>query len=263
MNTHFPSGGMKPEYLSPACFRQYPELLAFQSTRNGGTSKGPYRSLNLGLNTADDEENIRENTRDLAAAAGFDHQRMVSSDQVHGTAILHAEKPGRYPGYDAFITGNSNIFLCIYTADCYPVLLYDPVNRAAGAAHAGWKGTAGEIVMKTVEAMMVRFGTRPRDCIAWVGAGISADAYEVGPEVAEAFPSDCCAVRAAERNVNKYLLDLSAANYRQLLAAGIQEANIERAPFCTFRDSSLFFSYRRDNGATGRMASIIGIKPFL
>lgn len=256
-----PPAGMKPEYITPACFDLYPELLALQTRRFGGVSSGPFRSLNLGINTRDNPENIRENTLRLSREAGFDPAMMVSSDQVHGTAILHAEEPGRYPGYDAFITGCRGLFLCIYTADCYPVLLYDPVNMAAGAAHAGWKGTAGGIVTKTVKAMGERFGTRPSECVAFIGAGIAEAAYEVGPEVAEAFPSDCCSLAISAVNGEKYHLDLSEANYRQLLASGIPAVNIERSPFCSFRESTMFFSYRRDNGNTGRMASIIGIRP--
>jgi polyphenol oxidase len=250
---------MKPEYITPACFGHYPELLALQSTRLGGESTGPYTSLNLGINTLDETEKVLENTRILALAAGFDASMLVSSDQVHGTSILVAEKPGRYTGHDAFITGKENLYLCIYTADCYPVLLYDPANRAVGAAHAGWKGTAGGIVMKTLEAMHRQFGTEPGQCIVWIGTGISAGAYEVGPDVAEAFHSDCCAPRPAAGGNEKYQLDLSMANYLQLLASGVREAHIERSPFCTFRDSGLFYSWRRDNGVTGRMASIIGL----
>ncbi|NTV97761.1 MAG: peptidoglycan editing factor PgeF [Chlorobiaceae bacterium] len=251
---------MKPEYITPACFGHFPELVALQSTRRGGASSGHFSSLNLGINTPDEQENVRENTRILSLAAGYDPSTLVSGDQVHGTSILHAEKPGRYNGYDAFITGCRNLFLCIYTADCFPVLLYDPVNRAAGAVHAGWKGTAGGIVMKTLDAMHGSFGTNPSQCVAWIGAGISRDAYEVGAEVAGAFHSDCCAPSAAASGNEKYLLDLSLSNYRQLLVSGVRDANIERSPFCTFRDSSLFFSYRRDKGLTGRMASIIGMK---
>ncbi len=250
-----------PEYLSPSCFGTFPELVALQSTRMGGVSNGPFRSLNLGITTTDDAENVRENTSILSSAAGFDPAGLVSSDQVHGTSILIAEKPGRYPGYDAFITRTANLFLCIYTADCYPVLIYDPVNRAAGAAHAGWKGTAGRIVVKTLEAMHESFGTKPSECTVWIGSGISAGAYEVGGEVAEAFPSECCLPATSEEDGEKKQLDLSLANYLQLVRSGIPETNIGRSPFCTFRDSDLFYSYRRDNGITGRMASIIGMKP--
>lgn len=252
---------MNPEFVNPACFGLYPELLALQSTRIGGISSAPYATLNLGSNTGDEAENIRGNFRRLARSAGFDPAMTVSSDQVHGTAILLAQKPGRYPGYDAFITGTKGLFLCIFTADCFPVLVYDPVTQSAGAAHAGWKGTAGEIVRKMLEAMTMNFGTRASDCTAFIGAGISSGAYEVGGEVASAFPSVCCAPAGMEREGEKYLLDLSLANYRQLLDSGIREVNIERSPFCTFRESGLFYSYRRDNGRTGRMASIIGLKP--
>ncbi|MEI6756292.1 MAG: peptidoglycan editing factor PgeF [Chlorobium sp.] len=252
-----------PEYIVPKCFRGYPELVALQSTRNGGISTAPYASLNLGTNTGDRVENVYENTRRLCATAGIDPGQMVSSDQVHGTAILLAEKPGRYPGYDGFITDKKNLFLSVFTADCYPVLLFDPRHRAVGAVHAGWKGCAGKIVMKTIEAMVKNFNTIPEETVAFTGTGISATAYEVGPDMIEKFPAECCRLSTnSSPEKDKYLLDLARANYLQLLASAIPEANIEQSLFCSYRDSNIFFSYRRDNGTTGRMLSLIGIRSF-
>jgi YfiH family protein len=247
------------EYIVPGCFRQYHELIALQSTRNGGVSEGDYFSLNVGRNTGDGAEKVHENTLRLCAASGIDAKQLVCSEQVHGTAILTAEKPGYYSGYDAFITHKKNLFLCIFTADCYPVLLYDPRHQASGAVHAGWKGTADGIVMKTIEAMQTRFNSVPAECFAYIGTGISSEAYEVGPDVALKFPSNFCQ-RSTGQEKELYHLDLGMANYQQLLASGIPPSNIERSPFCSVRDNNLFFSYRRDQGKTGRMASLIGVR---
>ncbi len=247
------------KYILPGCFCQYNELIALQSTKNGGVSDGAFSSLNLGRNTGDLTEKVHENTRLLCAAKGIDPRQLVTSDQVHGTAILFAEKPGHYPGYDAFITDKRNLFLCVFTADCYPVIIYDPRNKASGAVHAGWKGSAGEIVIKTIEAMQKRFNSLPAECLAYIGTGISPEAYEVGQDVAMRFPSDCCQQSPNGEKNEKYLLDLGMVNYRQLLAAGIPSSNIERSPYCSVRDSNLFFSYRRDQGKTGRMVSLIGV----
>ncbi len=248
------------EYIAPDCFRQYHELIALQSTRKGGVSNGAYSSLNLGRNTGDCIEYIQENTRRLCQTACIDPEHLVSSEQVHGTAILVAEKPGHHHGYDALITDRKNLFLCVFTADCYPVLIYDPRHRASGAVHAGWKGSAGGIVIKTIEAMQRRFNTLPSECLAYIGTGISAEAYEVSREVALEFPPDSYKHSRCRHTAEKYLLDLGMVNYRQLLASGILPSNIERSPFCSVRDSTLFFSYRRDQGKTGRMLSLIGVR---
>lgn len=256
------TGKIKPlpaEYIAPACFRQYGDLIALQSTRNGGVSEGAYFSLNLGSNTGDEAERVHENTIRLCTALGIDAGQLVSSVQVHGTAILAAEKPGHYQGFDAIITDKKDLFLCIFTADCYPVLIYDPQHNASGAIHAGWKGSAGGIVMKTIEAMQARFNTIPEKCLAYIGTGISPQAYEVGREVALEFPPDSYQHSPFRHKEEKYLLDLGMVNYRQLLASGIPPSNIERSPFCSVSNSELFYSYRRDHGNTGRMVSLIGV----
>ncbi len=250
---------LKEKYIVPDCFLPYRELIALQSTRNGGRSEGAFSSLNLGSNTGDIKEHVEENVQSLCADVGINPERLVTSRQVHGTEILFAENPGNYDGYDALITDRKNLFLCIFTADCYPVLIYDPSHHASGAVHAGWKGSAGAIVMKTIEAMRERFNTLPEECLAWIGTGISFEAYEVGQEVALEFPAGSCKCSPDRHNEQKYLLDLALVNYRQLLASGVPPANIERSPFCSLRDSNLFFSYRRDQGETGRMVSLIGV----
>ncbi len=250
---------MIPEYIVPNCFRHHPELIALQSTRKGGVSKGKYSGLNLGSNTGDRPDLVDENTRRLCSVAGINPERLVRSDQVHGTEILSAEKPGRYNGYDSLITDKTNLFLCIFTADCYPVLLYDPKHHASGAIHAGWKGAAGQIVVKTIAAMKIRFNSVPAECLAWIGTGISATAYEVDKAVAKEFPPDTGTRSPFSPDEEKYLLDLGLVNYRQLLGSGVPASNIERSSFCSYSDKDLFFSYRRDQGKTGRMVSLIGV----
>lgn len=250
---------MIPEYIVPGCFRGYQGLIALQSTRKGGVSNGEYSSLNLGSNSGDRMELVDENTRCLCSAAGIHPEQLVCSEQVHGTEILFAEEPGQYHGYDSLVTNKNNLFLCIFTADCYPVLIYDPRHKASGAIHAGWKGTAGQIVVKTIAAMRRHFNSIPAECLAFIGTGISANAYEVDREVAKEFPPDTCKRSTLWPDEEKYLLDLGLVNYRQLLASGIAASNIERSPYCSFVDSELFFSYRRDQGKTGRMVSLIGI----
>ena len=249
-----------PKYIIPECFREFSDLVALQTTRTGGVSEGPYSSLNLGINTLDTAERVHENTLRLCASAGINPTRIVSSVQVHGTEILTAENPGSYHGYDAFITDKKNLFLCILTADCYPVLIFDPRHQATGAVHAGWKGSAGRIVMKTIAAMQKNFNSLPAECLAYIGTGISSDIYEVGDEIAREFPPENSRRSLFSMEDNKYMLDLGTVNFQQMLDSGIPASNIERSQFCSYRDSGMFYSYRRDNGTTGRMVSLIGVR---
>lgn len=248
---------MHPEYIVPEQLSGIDGLVALQTTRKGGVSPAPFLSLNLGRNTGDRPENVRENTLRLCRSLGIYPEQLAGSDQVHGTEVLHVREPGFHKGYDALVTSACAVYLCIFTADCFPVLLFDPKNRAVAAVHAGWKGTAGGIVMKTIAFMRQLFGTDPAGLVAWIGTGISQAEYEVDAAVAGQFPA---ADRLqADQDGKKFFLDLAAANSAQLAEAGVPATHTGRSPFCASRDKDMFYSYRRDAGLTGRMASIIGL----
>jgi polyphenol oxidase len=244
--------------VRPPVFSGLSDVVAVQTTRKGGCSPSPYASLNLGAHTADDTRRVEENFRRLNDFLDLPGEGIVLTEQVHGTEIRLVDRPGKVSGFDALITATPGIFPGIVTADCYPVLVHDPEHRASAAIHAGWQGTAGRITEKTIEAMREAFGTRPEACLAWVGTGISAERYEIGGEVADHFGERY--LRSVTGEKGKFLLDLSLANRDQLLAAGIPAERIECSAWCTSRDSELFFSYRRDRGATGRMLSLIGVR---
>jgi YfiH family protein len=249
---------MKKLFIQPEIFSRHHNICALQTTRHGGVSPKPFASLNLGHSTPDNPANVLRNKEILCGHLGIDPSSLVTADQVHGTTICEAAEGGhRREGFDAFITDTANVFLCILTADCYPILLYDPEHNAAGAVHAGWKGTAANAAGKTVEAMKERFGSSPSSCLAYIGAGISGNAYEVGREVADRFSGKHLTALPDGRT----LLDLASANLDQLLEAGIPDSHIEVSPFCTVRNNRDFFSYRREKGQTGRMIALIGIKP--
>ncbi|MCF8217109.1 MAG: peptidoglycan editing factor PgeF [Chlorobium sp.] len=246
----------RKEYIVPDLFRKIQNLVALQTTRCGGVSPHPYDSLNFGLNTGDSRENIEQNTLRLCHLLGITDNRLACSDQVHGTSIFHAIAPGFYPGYDAFVTAEKELFLCIFTADCFPVLLCDTETMSVAAIHAGWKGTAGHIVTKTIDVMRERFGSDPKNLLAWIGTGISQSAYEVDAGVAEAFEKEHL---APSREYGKFNLDLAGANRSQLIKAGVPESQVECSALCTSDDAALYYSYRRDAGRTGRMLSMIGV----
>ena len=240
----------------PLLFSQFPNLLAAESTRHGGVSPPPYHSLNIGVFTNDNPENIRENRYRLFQSLGISEAQVAHSHQVHGEEILLAERAGQYEGYDALITAQSGLFLSVTVADCTPILVYDPVQKAVAAIHAGWRGTAARIVFKTMKAMETHFQTRPQDCLAYVGTCIDECSYEVGKEVAVHFEEKFTRLGPEP---GKFLLDLKSANAAQLLDAGVPESQIEISPFSTVLHNADYFSYRKEGGETGRMLGIIGI----
>jgi YfiH family protein len=244
-------------HVSPAIFSSFPELIAAESTRHGGISPVPFSSLNLGINTADDIANVNENRRRFLLAIGADGFAFASSYQVHGLEILRATGAGRYDGYDALITNQPGLLIGVTVADCVPILLYDPQKRVVAAVHAGWKGTTGKLVGKTMTALREQFGTKPESCYAYIGTCIDACSFEVGPEVADLFEP---AFRRAQSGTVKSYVDLKAANRQLLLDGGVPAANIEVSTYSTVLNNDSFFSHRAGRGQTGRMLAVIGMK---
>ena len=143
-------------------------------------------------------------------------------------------------------------------ADCTPILVYDARNQAVAAIHAGWKGTSQQIVLEALNAMALHFNTRATDCHAYVGTCIDGDNYEVDDQVAQYFE---LAHKWPGQAAGKWQVDLKSANKAQLLAFGVPDGQIEISPYSTFMDNEHYFSHRRENGTTGRMLAVIGMKP--
>lgn len=247
----------KLRLVQPQIFRNIPKLVAAQSTRQGGHSEAPFTSLNLSYYTEDMPRRIQANRDLFFAGLGFSEKEVAGAKQVHGTEVLHARVPGQFEGYDALITQVRGLLLTVTVADCTPVLVYDPEQRAVAAIHAGWRGTVAGIVTRTVQAMQQAFGTDPARCMAFIGACIGAENYEVDADVADHFP-DRHKHWDAERQ--KFLLDMKDANRHQLLAMGIPASSIEVSPYCTVAHNDTFFSHRREKGRTGRMLAAIALK---
>ncbi len=195
---------------------------------------------------------------------------------MHGTGIALAlpEDRGKgaltrstaIPECDGLITDSEDVWLALTFADCVPILLHDPVHRAVGIAHAGWRGTVAGVARAAVEAMTRAFGTEPADLVAAIGPSIGPCCYEVGPEVVAAaeasLPSPDVAI-SGPSNSNKpgnACLDLWAANRSVLIDAGVQPDKVETAGMCTSCNRDRFYSHRGDGGRTGRFAAIIGIR---
>ncbi len=262
-----------------------PWLVHGFSTRVGGVSKlNSKRVLNLGFTEWDARENVKENRRRLQAALGAQDLKLVSLLQFHSDAVLHFETAPTEPSRgDASVTKSAGLLLAVQTADCVPILLVDPKNRAVAAVHAGWRGTLARIVAKTIGRMQMQFGTKAEDLLAATGPAIGGCCYEVGPEVAAAFSGQFASaaeffdeLRTGDEpnplqwlNMmppghqpppKKVLLDLRKANRAQLEAAGVRARNIFASDLCTACRRDLLFSYRKEGAESGRMMAVIGIR---
>ena len=240
--------------IYPSIFKDQP-IIAAQSTRLGGVSKGPYSSMNLGMSVNDRTENVIKNRELFFGASGIGLQQLVISKQVHDNKVYVADAPIITEGYDALITNKPNVFLAISIADCTPILIYDTRNKAVAAIHAGWKGTVAGIVMHSLQKMYKSYGTNGLDCKAYIGACIGYSNFEVGEEVAQHFDT---AFKKFDQQKQKWFVDLKSVNKKQLLDFGVWPENIEVSPYCTVKDENLFFSHRRDKGLSGRMMAKIG-----
>ncbi|WP_428659169.1 peptidoglycan editing factor PgeF [Runella sp.] len=244
-------------FHSPTIFQRFPNLVAAESKRHGGVSVAPFSSLNLGINTNDEPENVRENRRLFFEKLGVSENTLASSYQVHGDTIQLVTEPGRAEGFDALVTNVPEIMVGVTVADCTPVLIYDARCGVVGAVHAGWRGTVSQLVYKTLETMHGEYGTAPGDCYAYVGTCIDECAFEVGEEVAEQFPDT---FKRFDAVTKKFLVDLKRANAAQLENFGIPAAQIEISPYSTITHNADYFSYRLEKGQTGRMLAVIGMK---
>lgn len=183
----------------------------------------------------------------------------VRLKQVHSCRVVLATEPwsdDEAPEADALISDRPGITLSVRTADCLPILIADEATRSVAAVHAGWRGTDARIAAKTVAELRQNFNARPETLWAWVGAGIGKCCFEVGPEVAVRFPG----FTVPSSGDGKFLLDLTAANVRQLVDAGILRDHILCANACTRCAPALFHSWRRDGKEAGRMIAAIGVR---
>lgn len=244
----------------------YSDLVHFVSTREGGISEGIHSSFNLSLRVHDDPYNVKRNRELLAKAFNIENQRVIFSSQTHedNVALIdktfynktEEEQNSFLYGMDAMVTNLKETCLCILTADCASVLLFDPVSKSIGIAHAGWKGTIKKITAKTIDSMSENFGSKPQNIIAAIGPCICGDSFEVGEEVAKVFENtfngnEKIVLRKPDRI--KPHVDIVAANIEILKEAGVRPEKIETSGLCTFQNSDIFFSARKQ--AAGRFGA--------
>jgi len=262
------------------------------STRQGGVTK-EYggKQLNLGITKEDTHEHVARNRELFARALGARNNGrlwpIVQMHQIHSPVIHRISKisdPHPSAG-DGLITNTPGVLIAVKTADCIPVIAIDPVRRAVGTFHAGWRGTAQRIVEKGIGEMRRQFGSDPKDILVAIGPGIGVCCYQVGDEVIEQFRSQFAYADELIEEVfdshslhTKYPLlflnqrapghgempkvphlDLVKANMRQAIDAGVPEKNIEALKLCTACRTDIFFSHRKEH-VTGRMMAAVGIK---
>lgn len=242
------------------------------TTRIGGVSKGIYESLNLSFTRGDEDAAVRENFRRLAGAMKTDVSEFVFTDQTHTTNVrrVTAEDAGKgivkerdYTDIDGLITNEPGLVLSTFYADCVPLYFVDPVHRAIGMSHSGWKGTVGKMGAVTITAMKREFGTEAKDLVCAIGPSICQDCYEVSEDVAdafkEAFPGHADEILLDKKN-GKYQLDLWGANEIVLTEAGVLKENIAVTNICTCCNPDLLFSHRASHGKRGNLGAFIYLR---
>ena len=234
------------------------------TTRLGGVSEGYTASLNLGFHRGDKPENVVENYSILGRALGFDPACAVLTNQIHtdnircvtGSDALGLDHR-RYPESDGLVTNDPGVALVVFTADCTPVLLWDPVTGAVGAAHAGWRGTAADIAGKTARAMVRHFGCEPKNIRAAIGPNIGPCCFETGPEVPHAMLSAYGkgAEKAIRKEADKYYVNLKELNALSLRNAGVEAVEISTE--CTMCHPDRYWCHRITGHLRGSQGAVI------
>ena len=265
------STGILPMVESPL-FQRETGLQHGFSTRKGGVSKEHLASLNLSFSVEDAKENVLENFRRIGERFGKTPEDFVLSKQSHETKVLKVGRKDRgkgitkdrdYEGIDALITDEKGIILSCFSADCVPILFYDPIHKAVGACHSGWRGTKGKILQNVVEEMRQHFSSNPAEILVAIGPSICKEQYVVSEDLAlsflEYYPDlgEDTASPIQRISKDKFQLDLWDLNRRIALDCGIKEEHISISGYCTMENPELFFSHRYSQGKRGLQGAFI------
>jgi YfiH family protein len=269
-------------YISIDAFSEY-NVNAVFSTRIGGVSEGQFTSMNFCTTLGDSIENVRENFKRFGKATRLSN--FVVSKQTHTTNVRKVTvddvdkgiyKELDYDNVDGLVTNEKNITLSTFYADCVPLYFYDPIENAIGLSHAGWKGTVCNIAKETLKVMNEEYGTKTENVVCAIGPSICVNCYEVSGDVAEQVINKYCIDSIEEytddvsasnmtniiykKSNGKYMLNLWAANYRNMLECGILKENIYIPDICTCENKEILFSHRGLNGKRGNLGAFMMIK---
>ncbi len=262
--THEESNGLV--WLTSSLLAEVPHGF---STRRGGVSAPPWDTLNLRPGCGDAPEHLEENYRRFCGAVGTDVERVVLARQVHETTVRPCTAADAGKGLwrerdytaDGLVTGEPELPLTVFSADCGVILLYDPVRRAVGAVHAGWRGCAGGILEQSVREMERLYGTNPADLLAALGPCIGPCCFETDGDVPEAMRAalGADAEPYLEQRGRKWHVDLAGLNRQWLLRAGLPPEQIDVCGLCTACRPNLFWSHRKMGEARGVQAAMIAL----
>lgn len=244
------------------------------STRLGGVSEGVWSTMNFSFTRGDHPDHVQENYSRMAKALGGKKENMVLTYQTHTTNVrlVTKEDAGKgvvkerdYRDVDGLITDIPGLILVTFFADCVPLYFLDPVHRAIGLSHSGWRGTADRMGEATIKRMGEAFGSKAEDMIVCVGPSICRDCFEVGEEVVEEFRKAFHGkyerdLFYAGRKPGKYQLDLWKANEIIFREAGVKDENIHVTNICTYCNPELLFSHRRTGEKRGNLCAFLGLK---
>lgn len=262
--------GGRLEYLTFPSLEETGIVEHLFTTRLGGASQGEFSSMNFGVDRGDTEENVLENYGRIASILGCQVGDMVASHQTHTTNIrkVTAQDKGKgilrardYENVDGMLTDEEGVVLVTYYADCVPLYFVDPVHRAIGLSHSGWRGAVNGMGGRMVKAMGSHFGSKPEELLVAIGPSICRDCYEVSEEVAMQFVYVCGSeVISPGRRPGKYQLDLWLANEIILLRAGVSKTNMAVTDICTSHNSGYLFSHRASGGRRGNLGAFLMLK---
>lgn len=240
------------------------------STKMGGVSQGKFATMNFTFTRGDNPQHVMENYRRMSAALEVDMEKMVLTCQTHTTNVrlVTEEDAGKgiikernYEAVDGLVTNIPGITLVTFYADCVPLYFLDPVNKAIGLSHSGWRGTVGRMGKITIDRMTEAFGSRPDQVLACIGPSICQNCYEIGEEVAEefrkSFPESHWNDLLLKKPNGKYQLDLWRANEIVLLEAGVRQENLQVTDICTHCNSDYLFSHRTTGNERGNLAAFL------
>lgn len=237
------------------------------TTRMGGVSEGYCSTMNISTTRGDAPEAIEENRKRLARALGVNVEDFTYTHQTHTTnvAVVREEDRGkRFMETDGMVTNVPGICLVTFYADCVPLYFVDPVHRAIGLSHSGWRGTVGRMGQVTLEKMKEVYGTRPEDVYAAIGPSICQDCYEVSGDVIEefqkSFSESVCPQLFYKKENGKYQLNLWKANQLVLTEAGVAEQKIAVTNLCTHCNPEILFSHRSTGVKRGNLSALLAIK---
>ena len=240
--------------LKSKLLNQFPELIFGFSTKIGLNRKPPF-NFNMSVSVGDETDLVIENRKEFFNSLALNYEKAAYQKQIHSDIIKQVTSCGQQGESDAIVTDKTGIALVASSADCPAIFVYDKRKKVIAAIHSGWRGTENRILLKTIESLVQKYNSAPKDLFAFLAPAISQKNYEVGKDVAENFPD-----KYLKPSNKKFLLDLKSANYEMLIEKGIPDDQIEISDLCSFESSQFLHSYRREGAESGRAWGVICLR---